>query len=409
MNDSDKRLEGYRRLIDIARDLASTLDLDILLNRIISASVDLTEAAAASILLYDEGERQLHFQVATNLDLQTMRGLVVPLEGSIAGWIVTNRKPVRTANAHEDPRYYEKVEQVTRYPTESMLGMPLITKDKVVGVLEVINKRIGKFTDSDEDLLQVLGAQAAVAIENARLFQQSDLVAEFVHELRTPLATIGTATYLLLHPEISQEQRQSIIQSIHSETLRLSSLTSSFLDLARLESGRVQFHLSLFNLKEMLLECIQTMQSKADETQIKLSLEIPADFPEVQADRDKMKQVVINLISNAIKYNSPKGLVEITAEVDTNEWMLFVRDTGIGIPAKALPHLFQKFYRVQASEGKVPGTGLGLSICRQIVSGHGGSIEVKSRLGKGTTFIIHIPRQKIQTREQQLQLNRHEA
>ncbi len=409
MNDSDKRLEGYRRLIDIARDLASTLDLDILLNRIISASVDLTEAAAASILLYDEGERQLHFQVATNLDLQTMRGLVVPLEGSIAGWIVTNRKPVRTANAHEDPRYYEKVEQVTRYPTESMLGMPLITKDKVVGVLEVINKRIGKFTDSDEDLLQVLGAQAAVAIENARLFQQSDLVAEFVHELRTPLATIGTATYLLLHPEISQEQRQSIIQSIHSETLRLSSLTSSFLDLARLESGRVQFHLSLFNLKEMLLECMQTMQSKADETQIKLSLEIPADFPEVQADRDKMKQVVINLISNAIKYNSPKGLVEITAEVDTNEWMLFVRDTGIGIPAKALPHLFQKFYRVQASEGKVPGTGLGLSICRQIVSGHGGSIEVKSRLGKGTTFIIHIPRQKNQTREQQLQLDKHEV
>jgi signal transduction histidine kinase len=409
MNASDKRLEGYRRLIDIARDLASTLDLDILLNRIISASVDLTEAAAASILLYDEGERQLHFQVATNLDLQTMRGLVVPLEGSIAGWIVTNRKPVRTANAHEDPRYYEKVEQVTRYPTESMLGMPLITKDKVVGVLEVINKRIGKFTDSDEDLLQVLSAQAAVAIENARLFQQSDLVAEFVHELRTPLATIGTATYLLLHPEISQEQRQSIIQSIHSETLRLSSLTSSFLDLARLESGRVQFHLSLFNLKEMLLECMQTMQSKADETQIKLSLEIPADFPDVQADRDKMKQVVINLISNAIKYNSPKGLVEITAELDTNEWMLFVRDTGIGIPAKALPHLFQKFYRVQASEGKVPGTGLGLSICKQIVSGHGGSIEVKSRLGKGTTFIIHIPRQKIKTREQPLQLDRHEV
>ncbi len=257
-------------------------------------------------MLYDEGERQLHFQVATNLDLQTMRGLIVPLEGSIAGWIVTNRKPVRTANAHEDPRYYEKVEQVTRYPTESMLGMPLITKDKVVGVLEVINKRIGKFTDSDEDLLQVLSAQAAVAIENARLFQQSDLVAEFVHELRTPLATIGTATYLLLHPEISQEQRQSIIQSIHSETLRLSSLTSSFLDLARLESGRVQFHLSLFNLKEMLLECMQTMQSKADETQIKLSLEIPADFPEVQADRDKMKQVVINLISNAIKIQFPQ-------------------------------------------------------------------------------------------------------
>ncbi len=238
MNDSDKRLEVYRRLIDIARDLASTLDLDILLNRIVSAAVDLTEAEAASILLFDETARQLHFQVATNLDLQTMRGLVVPLEGSIAGWIVSNRKPVRIANAHADPRFYQNIEQATRFPTESMLGMPLVTKDKVVGAIEVLNKREGDFTEFDEDLIQVLSSQAAVAIENARLFQQSDLIAEFVHELRTPLATIGTATYLLLRPEISQEQRQSIIQNIHSETMRLNSLTSSFLDLARLDRSR---------------------------------------------------------------------------------------------------------------------------------------------------------------------------
>jgi signal transduction histidine kinase len=394
MNDLDKKLEGYRRLIDIARDLASTLDLDILLNRIVSASVDLTEAAAASILLYDEAARQLHFQVATNLDLQTMRGLVVPLEGSIAGWVVTNRKPVRSDNAHEDKRFYPKVEQATRFLTESMLAMPLITKEKVVGVLEVINKQSGGFTDQDEDFLLVLSAQAAVAIENARLFQQSDLIAEFVHELRTPLATIGTAAYLLLRPEISQEQRESIVQNIHSETLRLNSLTSSFLDLARLESGRVQFHLASFNLETMLTECMQTMQGKADERHIRMSLEIPADFPEVEADRDKMKQVLFNLLSNAIKYNSANGLVEVVAASTPEDWMVSIRDTGIGIPAKAIPHLFQKFYRVQASEGKVPGTGLGLSICKQIVNGHGGSIEVKSRLGKGTNFIIRIPRQK---------------
>jgi len=409
MNEPDKRLKGYRRLIDIARDLASTLDLDILLNRIVSASVDLTEAAAASILLYDEAARQLHFQVATNLDLQTMRGLVVPLEGSIAGWILTNRKPVRTANAHSDDRYYPKIEQATRFPTESMLGMPLITKEKVVGVIEVINKRVGDFTDQDEDFLQVLSAQAAVAIENARLFQQSDLIAEFVHELRTPLATIGTATYLLLRPEISQEQRESIVQNIHSETMRLNSLTSSFLDLARLESGRVQFHLEPFDLQTMLAECLQTMQSKADESHIGMSLEIPPDFPEVEADRDKMKQVVLNLLSNAIKYNSANGLVEIIAASDADEWTLSIRDTGIGIPAKAIPHLFQKFYRVQASEGKVSGTGLGLSICKQIVNGHGGSIEVKSRLGKGTRFTIHIPHRIRKEKIKELQLDQQET
>ncbi len=392
MNDPGKLLEGYRRLIAISRDLASTLDLDVLLNRIIRAAADITEAEAASILLYDDAARQLNFQVATNLDLQTMRGLIVPLDGSIAGWIVTNREPVRVANAHEDARFYQQIEQTVRYTTESMLGVPLITKEKVVGVLEVINKHNGNFTEADEDLLLVLGAQAAVAIENARLFQQSDLIAEFVHELRTPLASIGTATYLLLRPEMSPEQREQMIHNIHGETMRLNTLASSFLDLARLESGRVQFHLSKFGLPPLLEECRQVMQSKADEETVTINIKIPANFPQVEADRDKFKQVVLNLLSNAIKYNCPKGSVTLAASMGDRDWTLSVRDTGLGIPEKSLPYLFQKFYRVGATEGKVPGTGLGLSICKQIVSGHGGSIEVESKLGKGTAFIIHLPK-----------------
>jgi signal transduction histidine kinase len=258
-------------------------------------------------------------------------------------------------------------------------------------VLEAINKQSGDFTETDENLLTVLGSQAAVAIENARLFQQSDLIAEFVHELRTPLASIGTSTYLLLRPEMSQEQREQMIHNIHSETLRLNSLASSFLDLARLESGRVQFHLTKFGLAAMLEECKQIMQGKADEDQIQISIELPPDFPEVSADRDKLKQVVLNLLSNAIKYNNPQGNVALRAGLEKSGWWLEVQDTGLGIPPKSLPHLFEKFYRVRAAEGKAPGTGLGLSICKQIISGHGGSIEVHSRAGEGTTFTIHLP------------------
>lgn len=392
MSDVGKRLEGYQRLIAIARDLASTLDLDVLLNRIIHAAVDITEAETASILLYDVAARQLNFQVSTNLDLQTMRGVVVPLDGSIAGWIVTNHKPVQITNAQDDVRYYKKIERAVRYTTRSLLGIPLITKEKVVGVLEVINKNNGNFTKADEDLLLVLGAQAAVAIENTRLFQQSDLIAEFVHELRTPLASIGTATYLLLRPEMAQEQREQMIHNIHAETLRLNTLASSFLDLARLESGRVQFHLSKFDLQLLLEECRQIMQTKADEDAIAIKIETPADFPEVEADRDKLKQVVLNLLSNAIKYNCQNGTVTVTASIEDRGWMLSVSDTGMGIPKKSLPHLFEKFYRVHASEGKASGTGLGLSICKQIVSVHGGSIEVKSKPGKGTVFTIHLPK-----------------
>ena len=394
MKDAEKRLEGYQRLIDITRDLASTLDPDILFDHIIHAAADITDAEAASVLLYDAAIRQLYFQVATNLDMQAMRGLAVPLEGSIAGWVVSNREPARIAHAYQDTRFHPKIEQVTSSTTESILGVPLIYKEKVVGVLEVFNKHNTDFTEADEDLLQVLAAQAAVVIENKHLFEQSDLIAGFVHELRTPLAYISNATYLLSRPEISPEQREQVIHNIHFETQQLSTLASSFLDLARLESGRVQFHLTEFKLQPLLEQCRQAMQNKAEENQVSISIEFPEDFPVVEADREKIKQVVLILISNAIQYNVPNGSVRIMTGFDQDKWMLTVGDTGVGIPEKALSHIFEKFYRVKASEGKVPGTRLSLSICKQIVSGHGGNITVRSKSGEGTEFTINIPTKK---------------
>ncbi len=386
-----QRLDGYRRLIDIARDLASTLDLDELLRRIVIAAAEITDAEAGSILLYDGTARQLYFQVATNIDQPTMRGLIVPLDGSIAGWIVTNRKTVRIDNAHRDPRFFAEVEQTTGYSTQSLLGVPLITKEKVVGVLEVLNKCNGQFTDENENLLLVLAAQAAVAIENARLFQQSDLISEFVHELRTPLASLSTATYLLLRPEISQEQREQIIFNIHNETLRLNTLASSFLDLARLESGRVQFRKTRFSVGDLIYECKDVMQGKADENRIKLKVESVEHLPLLEADRDKIKQVILNLLSNAIKYNRPNGSVIISADSTETEIAITVQDTGMGIPDDALPHLFEKFYRVREHENKAGGTGLGLSISKQIMQGHNGALEVKSKVGVGTAFTLRLP------------------
>ena len=393
-------LGSYLRLIEISRDLASTLDLDTLLNDIVLAAADITYAEAASILLYDDTARQLYFQVATNIDEPTMRGLVIPLEKSIAGWIVTNRQSVRIEDAHNDERFFSDVEESVGYSTRSLLGIPLVTKNKVVGVLEVINKKRGKFTDPDESMLTVLGAQAAVAIENARLFQQSDLIQEFVHELRTPLASLSTATYLLLRPEMSREQRDQIVTNIHNETLRLNSLASSFLDLARLESGRVQFRKTRFSAADLLYEVRDVMMTKAQETNIEIRVDVPNDMPLMEADRDKIKQVLLNLVSNAIKYNRPNGSVLIAGNYTDADLSMTVQDTGVGIPEESVSHLFEKFYRVREHETKATGTGLGLSICKQIVQGHNGRIEVKSKIGVGTTFTVFIPRaQKSQPHE----------
>jgi signal transduction histidine kinase len=388
---SPKLLQRYQLLFEIARDLASTLDLNILLNRIVDAATELTDAKAASILLYDQINAELHFEAATNMDEPLMRGLIVPVDASIAGWVVKNRQPLIIEDTDKETRHFDHVGQVVNVHTKSLIGVPLITKDKVIGALEVINKQVGTFSIEDQNLLTTLAAQAAVAIENSRLFLQSDLISELVHELRTPMASLSTAAHLLLRPDLPDDQRQRIVEIIRDETFRISELASSFLDLARLESGRAQYHPELTDIKELLLDCVDLMRVRAVERDLKVSVNIPKELPKVKLDRDKIKQVLINLISNAVKYNNTGGKLGLNAKVDNNDILVEIWDTGAGIPSEYLPNLFQKFYRVPGSELIALGTGLGLAICKQIMDAHRGRIEVNSLVGEGTKFIVHLP------------------
>jgi signal transduction histidine kinase len=389
--DSSNLLTRYQMLIEIARDLASTLDLNILLKRIVDAAAELTGANAASILLYDQVKEELHFEASTNLEEPLMEGLVVPVDASIAGWIVKNRRPIIIKDTEKDTRHFEHVGQVVNNPTKSILGVPLIAKEKVIGTLEVINKQEGTFSTEDQNLLITLAAQAAIAIENSRLFQQSDLISELVHELRTPMASLSTASHLLLHPKITEDQHQRIVEIIRDETVRVSELASEFLDLARLESGRAQFHPKTINTDELLLDCADLMRVRAVEKELEVVIDIPSELPTLKADRDKIKQVLINLISNAVKYNKVGGKIGLNAKLDNSNLSIEVSDTGDGIPPEYIPLLFQKFYRVPGSEQLALGTGLGLAICKQIIDAHHGRIEVRSIVGEGTSFIIYLP------------------
>jgi signal transduction histidine kinase len=384
-------LERYRRLAEISRNLASTVDLNILLDRITEAAAHVSGSEAASILLYDENQSQLYFESATNLDEPLMRGLIVPVEGSIAGWIVTNGQPVIIDDTQHDPRHFSQVGKATNVTTTSLLGVPLIAKDKVIGALEAINKISGDFTQDDQEILMDLGGQAAVAIENARLFQQSDLIAEMVHELRTPLASLRTASHLLLRKDVSQEQLLKVVGIIDNETTRLIDMTTSFLDLARLESGRIPFSSELFDPTALLQECVGLLKDKATEKNLRLNLYVPNELQNIKGDRDKIKQVVLNLISNAVNYNKPSGTITVAGHRQQNELVISVNDTGPGIRQADMVHLFDKFYRSQATEASVQGTGLGLAICKKIVEAHNGYIDVQSEIGIGTTFSVHLP------------------
>ena len=389
--DDHPSLETSRRLIEISRDLASTLDLDSLLRRIIQVAVEIGGAEAASLLLYNEKKQELYFQSATNAaDEPLMQEIVVPRQ-SVAGWVAINRQPAVVDDVHRDRRFFGKVEKALDFPTRSLLAVPLIARDKLIGVLELVNKLSGVFTDQDLDSMVVLGAQAAVAIQNARLFQQSDQISELVHELRTPLTSINTIAYLLERPEVTDEQRISMARTICEETRRLNELTTNFLDLSRLESGRIKFQFTDVNLPDLMEEVCAIFEPQAAARAVSLRLDFQTALPQLKADRDKLKQVVINLLSNAVKYNRPNGQVFIYAWQSQGALFFSVRDTGIGMDEETRSHLFENFFRGKNVENESVGTGLGLSISKKIIEGHRGQLTVESQPGIGTKFTVQLP------------------
>jgi two-component system, OmpR family, phosphate regulon sensor histidine kinase PhoR len=163
------------------------------------------------------------------------------------------------------------------------------------------------------------------------------------------------------------------------------------LDLSSLESGRASRHLSHFAVRPLLEECIQVAQIKAAEKGIQITLEAPEALPDLEADHDKLKQAILNLLNNAVKYNCPQGHVWLRAWIAERMLFFSVQDTGVGIPPDQISQLFTRFFRASNVEHSVSGTGLGLSITLRIIEMHNGEIQVESALNSGTTFTVRLP------------------
>ncbi len=410
-SDVASALARAERLLEISRRLNSTLDIGLLLEQIVQAAAEMIDSEAASILLLDTKAGVLRFEAALDLGGFSLDSVEVPLEGSIAGWVVLHAEPVVIEDVNRDPRFFDQVDKASDFQTRSLVAVPMVAHDKVIGCLEALNKRGGqKFTADDVATLVTLAAQAAVAIENARLFQQSDLIADMVHELRTPLAAIKATTYILLRPDISEPKRTELVNTIAQEADRLARMTTDFLDLARLESGRSKMARKPVDLATLLVGALQTVQPQASERRVLMHLDIsPPGLPEVMGDAEKLRQVVLNLLTNAIKYNREGGAVTVSAVLHTDHIHhepglaigsslshmhhihVSVEDTGPGIAPGNLPHIFERFYRVPDTEGYTTGTGLGLAIAKRIIEAHGGSIMVESEQGVGTRFTFTLP------------------
>lgn len=218
-------------------------------------------------------------------------------------------------------------------------------------------------------------------------------VSDVSHELRTPLASIrGMAETLMEHGESDPALRGRYLPRIVAQTDRLARLASQLLDLAQIESGNIVNFFGPTSMPEVIEEATHICSERAGERSVELLVEIADNLPEIVADRDRLVQVFLNLVDNAIRYTPAGGSVTVRAHWNGEQILTSVQDTGSGIPAEHLPHLFERFYRVdRARTVRSGGTGLGLSIVEQIIKAHGGTIEVASELGKGTRFDITLP------------------
>ncbi len=395
------------RLLEIGRNLSSNLDLPSLLGSIVAVAAEITGSEGASILLYDPTTRLLRFEAIPPDQDPALKKLSVPVDSSVAGWVFSAATPLIINDARSDARIYREVDRQIRFETRSILGVPLIVKQEPIGVLEAVNKLADQdYTEPDQIALETLAAQAAIAIENARLLaklheanqelmrldrMKSDFIAIASHELRTPLGLIlGHATFLT---ELVDEQHRDQIEVIVRSAERLKAIVEDMARISHQEEGQSRVRHRPFSLGVLVQTLVTRFRQLAKEKKIELDFDVPeGESLMVEADRDKIEIALTNLIRNAIAFTDEGGQVGVMAEGSEDYVKVFVADSGIGIPAGDIDRVFQRFFQVESHlTRKHGGMGLGLSIAKAMVEMHHGQIWCESKVGVGSLFCIMLP------------------
>jgi signal transduction histidine kinase len=281
----------------------------------------------------------------------------------------------------------------------SMISVPLQARGLLLGVLTFVSsRRSRRYDESDVAFVDALGQRVALAIDNARLFEtatravaaRDDVLRVVAHDLRNPLGNILMQASLLrsMKPD-ADSKTPKLAEGIERAARRMNRLIKDLLDVSRLESGHLAVEPARISARQLVGDAVEGQRALASRASIDLDCAIPRDLPDVLADRDRMLQVFENLIGNAIKFTQSGGRVTVGASARDGHVTFSVSDTGAGISASDLPHVFDRFWQVQKSEGG--GAGLGLTIVKGLVEAQGGHIRAQSTPGKGTTFSFTVP------------------
>jgi signal transduction histidine kinase len=413
---AEERAEEAEKLRDELGRRADQIDAANRCARALSSSLDLGEAFAAFIR---ELSAVLEFEriaiiTAEGADAHTLAsagrgedvvfpaGTRSPVEGSLLADVIEGGQTIERQDL--DPPRYSEEEEFLRLGLRARIAAPVYAGAHAVGMLTVSRAEPHSFTRVDVELLTLLGRLVGSAVQNIRAYEAeratveelrrlSALRADFVslvsHELRSPMAAvIGSARTLQQRwRELSPEQRDAFLALIGDETNRLAVLVGDVLDTSRIEAGTFSYSFSDVDLASLLRDALAAAELGQDE--VPLELEVSEPLPSLRADPERLRQVVANLLDNAIKYSPHGGPVEVRAWAENGHLSVAVRDHGPGVPTEHFKLIFEKFGR--GGSGAKPGTGLGLFIARSIAEAHGGSVEVESAPGGGARFLLKLP------------------
>jgi signal transduction histidine kinase len=402
-------VDGLRALGEVTQAVNSTLDLETVLSTIVAKAVQLSGTEAGVIYVFDELEEAFHLRATYGLSeelIAAIREQHVGTSDAIRRATLSG-KPQQIADLRDEPPSPVR-EIAMRAGYRARLIVPLIDADRVVGALVVRRKRPGEFSKSTVELLQTFASQSVIAIQNARLFQEiedkshqleiasqhkSQFVANMSHELRTPLAAMLGYGELLQDGAFGElpEKAIRIVERVQVNGKHLLGLINSVLDISKIEAGQFRLNLSDYSLPTLIETVRVATESLARAKSLALTTELATALPHGFGDEQRLSQVLLNLVGNAIKFTD-RGEVCIAARAVDDHFLISVRDTGPGIPLDERERIFREFHQVDGSSTRAKGgTGLGLAIVKHIVEMHGGSIWVESTLGQGSVFHLKIP------------------
>jgi signal transduction histidine kinase/DNA-binding response OmpR family regulator len=401
-------------LVELGMEFGSDRDPRRLLSRFCSTARHIIGARKSMLgILSDDGDDLEYFLINGLKDAHPVVQEHPPLHHSVLETIVKTKKAVRINQAEADTH----LEQLSPYnsPIRSFLGVPLMSATEVYGWLVLLEKQNdGEFSPEDERMATTLAAQAAIAYENAVLaerlqrnaeeldrtrLEQLEMKDEFIshvsHELRSPLAAVHQFTSILLDGlagELNGEQRE-YLEIVQRNSLQLRDMIGDLLEVTRAQSGKLTIDPWPTSIGDLFRPMIQTYERRAAEKGIAFRTSCQPDLPLVQADSNRLGQVLSNLLDNALKFTS-RGEMFLSGRLDEQDKFvrIAVTDTGCGINADSLPKIFDRLY--QSPNTVVlsrKGLGLGLHICRHLVELHGGRIGAESKEGEGTTIFFTVP------------------